>query len=83
MLNNQDLPFTNDGETKFVVPLTWMQWFLSLEDHEFLVEVEIEFIKDKFNLIGLKAFLPSKERYKECLRLILSNKVPNEEDLQD
>jgi hypothetical protein len=77
------MPFAEDGETKFIIPLTWMQWFLSLEDHEFLVEVEAQFIKDKFNLIGLKSFLPSKERYKECLRLIQSNKVPNEEDLQD
>lgn len=79
--NNQVDPFEVQEDAKFVLPLNWKQWFLSLEDHEFLVEVEKDFIKDKFNLIGLKSFMPSKERYKECLRLILSHKVPNEEDL--
>jgi hypothetical protein len=59
----------------------WIQWYLSLEDHDFLIEVDKDFINDKFNLIKLKDHFPSKERFKECLRLILSNKVPNEEDL--
>ena len=27
----------------------WIQWFCSLEGHEFLVDVEEEFIKDSFN----------------------------------
>jgi hypothetical protein len=54
-----------------------------LEDHDFLVEVDRDFIKDKFNLIKLKDNFASKERFKECLILLLSNKVPNEEDLQN
>ena len=60
---------------------TWVQWYLSLEDHEFLVEVDRDFISDKFNLIKLKENFTSKDRFKECLRLLISNKVPNEEDL--
>lgn len=32
----------------------WIQWFCSLEGNEFLVEVEEEFIRDQFNLYGLK-----------------------------
>ena len=60
----------------------WIQWFLSLEDHEFFVEVDKEFIEDKMNLLELKKSFVTKQRYKECLRLLLSNKVPNEEELQ-
>jgi casein kinase II subunit beta len=65
-----------------------MQWYLALEDHEFLVDVERNFIKDKFNLINLRetcgsTSLMDKKRFKESLKLILSNKVPNEEDLQN
>jgi len=60
----------------------WIQWFLSLEDHEFFLEIDREFILDKFNLIGLKKLFKSKERFKECLKLLLSKKIPTEEDLQ-
>lgn len=59
----------------------WIQWFLSMEDHEFFVEVDREYIEDKMNLLQLKSHFPSKQRYKECLRLLLSNKVPSEEEL--
>lgn len=61
----------------------WIQWFLSLEDHDLLLEVETEFIKDKMNLIDIKRNFGSKERYKECLKLLLSHKIPTEEDLQN
>jgi hypothetical protein len=65
---------------------------LALEDHDFLVEVEREFIMDKMNLIKLreasgsnnqKGGCMSKIRFKKALRMILSNKVPTEEDLQN
>lgn len=69
---------------------SWLQWYLSLEDHDFLVEVENDFMKDKFNLIKLRDGLfstmmvpMSKTRFKEAIKLILSNKVPSEEDLQN
>ena len=32
----------------------WIQWFLALEDHEFYLEVEKEFVEDKMNLVGLR-----------------------------
>ena len=60
----------------------WIQWYLSLEDHEYLLEIDSEYLNDKMNLLGMKLPFP-KDRYKECLRLIMSNKVPNEEDLQN
>ena len=59
----------------------WIQWYLNLEDHEFFVEVDKEFIEDKMNLISIRDHFSSKDRYRECLRLLLSNKVPNEEEL--
>lgn len=66
---------------------TWIQWYLIQEDHDFMVEIEREYITDKFNLIklreqsGLPSVLQSKRRYKEALRLIISNKVPSEDEL--
>ncbi len=33
---------------------TWIQWYLIQEDHDFMVEVERDFIGDKFNLIKLR-----------------------------
>jgi len=71
---------------------SWLQWYLSLEDHDFLVEVERNFMKDKFNLIKLREGLfcgstkmvpMSKSRFSEAIKLILSSKVPSEEDLQN
>ena len=54
-----------------------------MEDHDLLIEVDTKFINEKMNLLNLREYFPTKERYKESLRLILSNKVPNEEDLQN
>ena len=57
------------------------------EDHDFLVEVERDFIMDKFNLVKLRENCGapnapmSKKRFKESIRIIVSNKVPSEEEL--
>jgi hypothetical protein len=40
----------------------WIQWFCSLEGHEFLVEIDEDFIKDGFNLYGLKKKM-TKEKF--------------------
>ena len=65
--------------------LGWIQWFCSLEGHEFLAEVEVDFIRDPFNLKQLQQQLPSlsKDRLRTCLRMILAPQAPNEEDLAD
>ena len=60
----------------------WIQWFCSLEGHEFLVEVDDEYIKDPFNLYGLQASFP-KDKFKTFQKMILSPLAPNEEDLND
>lgn len=32
---------------------SWISWFCGLEGHEFLIEIEESFMKDKLNLHGL------------------------------
>ena len=50
-----------------------------------MVEVDIEFIRDPFNLKSLHVYMPAlaKERLRTCLRMILSPQAPNEDDLAD
>ena len=56
--------------------LTWIEWFCSLEGHEFLLKVDVEFIKDKINLICLNdkalGMMVDKKRMTDCLRLLLA-----------
>lgn len=59
----------------------WISWFCELEGHEFFVEVDVEYIKDSFNLYGLKERVPSK--FNEALNMILSSESPDSEDLND
>ena len=58
----------------------WIQWFCDLEGHEFFVEVEFDYIKDTFNLYGLKERIP---RFNEAMKMILSSDSPDSEDLND
>lgn len=32
----------------------WIQWFCDLEGHEFFIEVDEDYIRDNFNLHGLR-----------------------------
>lgn len=32
----------------------WINWFISLEDHQFFCKVDDDYITDTFNLYGLK-----------------------------
>lgn len=36
-----------------VSQMGWIQWFCSLEGHEFLTDIDEEFIRDPFNIYGL------------------------------
>lgn len=77
--SNMDFDTLSDEN---VGPGGWIQWFCSLEGHDFLVEIEEEYIKDFFNLYGLKKRFKT-ERYSTCIKMILSNYSPTEEDLQN
>jgi len=63
----------------------WIHWFCALEGHEYMVEVDEDYIRDPFNLYGLQGNFPSmtKDKFKHLLRMILSPQSPNEEDLAD
>jgi casein kinase II subunit beta len=58
----------------------WIQWFCSLEDHNFFCEVDEEYIRDNFNLYGLRQKFT---HYNEALEMILSPECPDDEDLED
>lgn len=58
----------------------WIQWFCSLEGHEFFAEISDDYIEDSFNLYGIKTKVP---HYREAIELIISGSAPDEEDLQD
>ena len=60
----------------------WVNWFCTLEGHEYLVQVDEEFLNDPFNLHGLRPDL-GKEKFKKCLKIILSDKAPTSEELAD
>jgi casein kinase II subunit beta len=47
----------------------WINWFCSLEDHEFYCRVDDDYIRDAFNLYGLKSFF---NNYNEALEMVLS-----------
>ena len=49
--SNVDFDNISDDDS---APNGWVKWFCSLEGHDFLVEVEESFMKDAFNLQGLK-----------------------------
>lgn len=36
------------------VLLNWIQWFCALDDHVFMCEINEDYIKQPFNLYGLK-----------------------------
>ncbi len=42
--------------------LGWIQWFCALEGHEFLVDIDEEFIRDPFNIYGLQANFPNSNK---------------------
>ncbi len=53
-MNKQDDMFDEDSESQG----GWIQWLCELEGHEFFAEVDDEFVRDSFNLYGLKQYIP-------------------------
>lgn len=55
----------------------WIQWFCSLEGHDFYVEVDEDYIRDNFNLYGLRPLLSN---YDKALDTILARE-PCDDDM--
>ena len=70
----------SESETTSFSDGGWIQWFCSLEDHDFFCEIDIEYIRDSFNLYGLKKLF---SHYNEALNMILDPESPEDEDLED
>ncbi len=58
----------------------WISWFCDLEGHEFFVEVDLDYIRDSFNLYGIRERIP---KYNEAMKMIISSECPDSEDLND
>ncbi|KFG51816.1 casein kinase ii regulatory subunit protein [Toxoplasma gondii MAS] len=58
---------------------TWISWFCALEGHECFSEVDEEYIKDTFNLFGLKPLIGN---YDAALDMILGA-APDDEDIDE
>ena len=62
----------------------WLSWFTTLEGHQYMVQIEEKYIRDPSNLVSLQQEINfTKEKFKKCLELILSERPPNEVELQD
>ncbi|DBA03672.1 TPA: hypothetical protein N0F65_006851 [Lagenidium giganteum] len=57
---------------------SWIAWFCSLRENDFLCEVDEEYIEDDFNLTGLNGIVPY---YDYALDLILDIESPNDQNL--
>lgn len=58
----------------------WISWFCDLEGHEFFVEVDEDYIRDNFNLHGLREKV---QYFNEAMHMILATESPDSEDLND
>lgn len=58
----------------------WIEWFCDLDGHEFLIEIDEDYIVDNFNLYGLK---PMIKHYDQALEMILSKEAPDSEDFNN
>ena len=58
---------SNDG--------SWISWFCQLEGNEFLVEIDENFIRSNFNILGLQR---SFKDYHIYIKTILSQHTPSE-----
>ncbi|EGR27920.1 hypothetical protein IMG5_186710, partial [Ichthyophthirius multifiliis] len=58
----------------------WISWFCALEDHQFLCEVDENYIRDSFNLYGIKQKF---NHYNDAIEMILSQETPDDDDLED
>ncbi|KAK2964140.1 putative Casein kinase II subunit beta [Blattamonas nauphoetae] len=59
---------------------SWISWFCSQRGNEFLCEVDVSFIKDEFNMVGLSEYV---DQYQYAHQLILDDPALNSDDLDN
>ena len=59
---------------------SWIERFLSLDGNEFICEVDEDYIKDNFNLYGLRDIVPD---FKHALKIILDRYDTTASDSDD
>lgn len=58
----------------------WIPWFCTIKGHEFFAEVDDDYIRDTFNLYGIRNRV---QYYDHALEMLLSSEIPDEDDLID
>eukprot|EP00920_Eleutheroschizon_duboscqi_P010474 GHVT01024522.1.p1 GENE.GHVT01024522.1~~GHVT01024522.1.p1 ORF type:complete len:340 (+),score=75.82 GHVT01024522.1:423-1442(+) len=71
------LPSASEDSESDVSDGGWMSWFCNLQGHDFFAELEEDYIRDNFNLYGLKARISD---FDAALAMILGD-APSGEDL--
>jgi len=76
-------------EPEKAVP-SWMEWFCSLENHKFVEVIDSQFLTnpenhhDPYSKSNSLNFVPiSKQRFTDCLKLILAAHAPSPKDLEN
>lgn len=54
MSDDDDSDAEIDQRSEITPSNTWISWFCNLDGHEYMVEVDPEYISNPHNLIGLK-----------------------------
>lgn len=80
ILHSSSSETESDGSSDLSSSYCWVSWFVSQPGNEFLLEVEEDFIRDNFNLYGLRPMFPF---YDHALEMILDPEGPDEGDLGD
>ncbi|CDW84678.1 casein kinase beta subunit 1-1 [Stylonychia lemnae] len=68
----------DESQQEQVEQISWIEWHCSIDGHEFLCQVDHQFIRDNFNQSGLKKQF---KNYNEALNMILEES-PEPKDLE-
>ncbi|GFE54076.1 ck2 beta subunit [Babesia ovis] len=63
---SDDLESSDDQQCE----MPWIEWYCSLKGNEFYVQVDADYIRDEFNLVGLQQQV---SYYSHAIRMILDN----------
>ena len=58
----------------------WIEWFCELDGNDYLLQVDEEYIRDQFNLYGIRQKI---KNYDQAMEMILGQDVPDSDDFRD